>query len=359
MAIDTKIEGDPNSVRSTADWLRATLASKVSHTEGEIHAARTTATADWHGEAGDAFAARMESGAKKVDGLKISITNSAQAIDDFAEELQRAQSAMETVRNNAMNAGLTVDGFVIQDATKEALVDAYNAAFHAAEAARTMEKLGADTLKNAWTDLTTKWFFVVSDLINGGAAALVDVNVSTMLKQSKFFAEESAKYMELAKSAPDGTPAATIYRDIDDARALANKADDVAKKAESTKANAGRIGLKVGGALAAAGVVYDIANGKDVDQAIVSGAAGFGASVLAGAGAGALIGSAIPIPGVGTIGGALVGATVGIFTSGAVDSLYQNGIGSLGDAITDGATAVADTGKAIGGFAKGAWDAIF
>lgn len=124
-------------------------------------------------------------------------------------------------------------------------------------------------------------------------------------------------------------------------------------------ARAGRIGLKVGGALAAAGVVYDIANGKDVDQAIVSGAAGFGASVLAGAGAGALIGSAIPIPGVGTIGGALVGATVGIFTSGAVDSLYQNGIGSPGDAITDGATAVADTGKAIGGFAKGAWDAIF
>ncbi|TMS54646.1 hypothetical protein [Mycobacterium sp. DBP42] len=291
--------------------------------------------------------------------MTIAINEGALAIDAFGLELQRAQSEMETVRNNAMSAGLTVDGAIIQDAAEEALIDAYNSAFHAAEAARTMEKLGADTLKNAWTDLRTKWFFVVADLINGGAAALVDINVSTMLKQSNFFAEESAKSLSRARSATPGTPAATIYRDIDDGKALARQADDIATKAEATKANAGRVGLKVGGALAAAGVVYDIANGKDVDQAIVSGAAGFGASILAGAGAGAIIGTAIPIPGVGTVGGALVGATVGIFTSGAVDSLYQNGIGSLGDAITDGATAVADTGKAIGGLAKGAWDAIF
>lgn len=266
---------------------------------------------------------------------------------------------METVRNNAMSAGLTVDGSIIQDAAEESLVNAYNAAFHAAEAARTIEKLGTDTLKNAWADIRTKWFFVVSDLINGGAGALVDVNASTMLKHAEFLNEQAARDLSRAKAAPPGTPAALIYRDIDDARAAANQAKDVVKNADNVKAKGASIGLKVGGGLAVAGVVYDIANGKDVDQAIVSGAAGFGASVLAGAGAGALIGSAIPIPGVGTVGGALVGATVGIFTSGAVDSLYQNGIGSLGSAIADGTSAVADTGKAIGGLAKGAWDAIF
>ncbi|WP_082957631.1 DUF1269 domain-containing protein [Mycobacterium sp. E802] len=311
--------------------------------------------ADWHGEAGDAFVARMGSGATKVDGLEIAITEGAQAIEAFASELERAQSEMQIIRDVAMSAGLSVDGFMIQDATEEALIDAYNSAFHAAEAVRTMEKLGADTLKNAWTDLRTKWFFVVADLINGGAATLIDLNVSTMLKQSNFLAEESARTMSLAKSAPPGTPAAMIYRDVDYARTLANQADDIAKNAESTKATAGRIGFKVGGALAAAGVVYDIANGKDVDQAIVSGAAGFGASVAAGA----LIGTAIPVPVLGTALGALGGAAVGIFASGAVDSLYQNGIGSLGEAISDGATAVADAGKAVGGLAKGAWDAIF
>jgi hypothetical protein len=302
----------------------------------------------------------MESGATKVDVLDTAITSNAQVLDDFAAELQRAQSEMQTVRDAAMNAGLSVDGFIIQDAVEESTVDAYNAAFHAAEAARTIAKIGADTVKNAWTDLRTKWFFVVADLINGGAAAaLVDVHVSTMMKHSDYLAGEAARTMNAAKSAAAGTPAALIYRDVDHARALAHQADDVAKAADSTKANAGRIGLKLGGGLAVAGVVYDVANGKDVEQAVVSGAAGFGASVLAGTATGALIGSAIPIPGVGTAMGAVVGAGVGIFTSGAVDSLYQNGIGSLGDAISDGATAVTDTGKAIGGLAKGAWDAIF
>ena len=355
MTIDTKIEGDPNSIHSAAAWLRSSLASKVSHTGDVIQTARTTAMADWHGEAGDAFAARMASGATKVDGLKIAIDNGAQAIDAFAADLQRAQSDMQTIRDTAMNAGLSVDGFIIQDAVEDATIDAYNAALHAAEAARTMEKLSADTFKNAWMDLRTKWFFVVSDLINGGAATLADLHVSTMLKHSKFMAEESAKAMNLAKSAPPGTLASTIYRDVDYARSLANEADEIAKNAENTKAKAGRIGFKVGGALAAAGVVYDIANGKDVDQAIVSGAAGFGASVAAGA----LLGTAIPVPVLGTALGALGGAAVGIFASGAVDSLYQNGIGSLGSAISDGATAVADAGKAVGGLAKGAWDAIF
>ncbi|MBU9765430.1 hypothetical protein FR943_16445 [Mycobacterium sp. TNTM28] len=355
MPIDTEIPGDPNSIHSTADWLRSTLASKVSHTADEIHAARATAAADWHGEAGDAFAARMGSGATKAEGLEIAINEGAQAINEFAMELQRAQSEMETIRNTAMNAGLTVDGSIIQDATEEALIDAYNAAFHGAEAARTMHKLAADTLKNMWGDIKNKWFFTAGDLINTAGAALAARYASFLLEGSNFYASESAKFMDLAKSAPPGTPAAVIYRDFDDARALAYKAEEAAKKAENFKAKAGSFSLKAGGALAAVGVVYDIANGKDVDQAIVSGAAGFGASVAAGA----LIGTAIPVPVVGTAVGAVVGAGVGIFTSGAVDSLYQNGIGSLGSAISDGATAVADAGKAVGGLAKGAWDAIF
>jgi uncharacterized membrane protein len=107
--------------------------------------------------------------------------------------------------------------------------------------------------------------------------------------------------------------------------------------------------------LAAGGIAYDIANGKDFDQAIVSGGVGFGASVLAGA----AIGTAIPVPIVGTAVGALGGAVVGVFASGAVDSLYENGIGAVGDAISDGASAVTDTGKALGGLAEDAWNAIF
>jgi hypothetical protein len=39
--------------------------------------------------------------------------------------------------------------------------------------------------------------------------------------------------------------------------------------------------------------------------------------------------------------------------------LYENGIGAVGDAISDGASAVTDTGKALGGLAEDAWNAIF
>lgn len=60
-------------------------------------------------------------------------------------------------------------------------------------------------------------------------------------------------------------------------------------------------------------------------QAVASGGAGFLASVGAGAATGAVIGSFVPIPGVGTAVGAVIGAGVGIFTSGAVDSLFENG----------------------------------
>ncbi|MQA61722.1 MAG: hypothetical protein GEU86_09550 [Actinophytocola sp.] len=99
---------------------------------------------------------------------------------------------------------------------------------------------------------------------------------------------------------------------------------------------------------AVAGVAYEISQGKDPVQATVSGAAGFGASVAAGA----IVGSAIPVPVVGTVAGAIVGVGVGVFTSGMVDSLWENGIDEVGGAI-------ADAGSAVAGGVKDAWDAIF
>jgi uncharacterized protein YukE len=355
MPIDTKIEGDPEAVRSTADWLGSTLATKIGQTVDDIHSARTTAGADWHGDAADAFVSRMTTGAAKADGLQTAVGNSAQAIDRYADELRRAQTEMESIRQSAASAGLAVDGFMINDPDVPEKYAAYATALNAADAARAVEKLAADTLKNVWADLSSKWFFVVGDLINGAAGTLLAAHSSTLLKHSKFLAEESEKFLNLAKAAPEGSAAALIYRDFDASRALANSADDAAKAAASAESSAGRLGLKVGGALAVGGIAYDIANGKDIDQAIVSGGVGFGASVLAGA----AIGTAIPVPIVGTAVGALGGAVVGVFASGAVDSLYENGIGAVGDAISDGASAVTDTGKALGGLAEDAWNAIF
>lgn len=123
-------------------------------------------------------------------------------------------------------------------------------------------------------------------------------------------------------------------------------------KAKAAEKTGGRVGLKIGGALAVAGVVYDIvATDKDPVQATVSGAAGFGASVAMGAGVGAVIGGPI---GVGV--GAVAGAVVGVFTSGMVDSLWENGVDNVGNAINDGFEAVED---AAGAVVDGVSDSIF
>jgi len=49
---------------------------------------------------------------------------------------------------------------------------------------------------------------------------------------------------------------------------------DAAAKAAQVENKGARVGLKAGGAIALAGIVYDIHNGKPVDQAIVSGGVG-------------------------------------------------------------------------------------
>lgn len=45
--------------------------------------------------------------------------------------------------------------------------------------------------------------------------------------------------------------------------------------------------------------------------------------------------------------GAVVGAGVGVFTSGMIDGLWENG-GDVSDAVLAGADALADAGEAIG-----------
>ncbi|MCZ4558167.1 hypothetical protein O4215_21635 [Rhodococcus maanshanensis] len=346
MSIDTRIDWNPESIRVAARWLRSSLAVETTSAVDQLYKARNLADAGWDGTAGDGFVARSTGSASKADELAAVIGEQAQAFDESAAELQRSQNEMRAVREAATAAGLTVVGDVIEDPgpapadpgpapsgdsalalaahaeavaqveRHAALVSAYEAAERGADAARAAWMLIVQASANAWNDLTKKWFFVVADLVNGAGATLAAWNTSTMLKKVQLMT------------------------------------DDAAAKADTT---AGKVGFRVGGALALAGVAYDIAHGKPTEQAIVSGAAGFGAAVAAGAVAGTLI----PVPVLGTAAGAVGGAAVGLFTSGMVDSVYENGVDDLGDALGDGVGAVGDTGAAIGGLAKDAWNAVF
>lgn len=105
-------------------------------------------------------------------------------------------------------------------------------------------------------------------------------------------------------------------------------------------------------------------------QAITSNAVPAAASILAGTASGAyvggVVGSFVPIPGVGTAAGVVVGAAVGTvvgaFTSGAIDSLVDSGADTIGDwggAVVDGFEEVGDTFGAIGEGVGDVFDSIF
>ncbi|MFD1811796.1 WXG100 family type VII secretion target [Rhodococcus gannanensis] len=360
MSIDTSIDGDPASIRAAADWLRA-LATEVGAAADGLYRARNLAEAGWDGDASDGFCSRVSSTASKADELVSAIGAQAQAFDDVAAGIERAQEDMRATREAASAAGLAVADYVIAEpeADDEDSVRAlaYSAAVKTATAAHETYELAVKVGVNMWADVTSKWFLVVGDLVNGAVGALGAKHVSLLLKQSDFLTGESARYLDLVRTAPAGTPAEAIYRDVDTARALGRSADDAVEAAARAKSAVDGGGFKVGGALAVAGVAYDIYNGKPPVQAVVSGSAGFLASAAAGAGAGALVGSAVP--GVGTAVGAGVGIVVGLATSGAVDALFQGGVDDVGDLVSAGGGAVVDAGKAVGGIAKDGWDAVF
>ncbi len=185
MPIDTKIEGSPASVKGASHWLRTSLGTQVGHAADQINTSRNTANAGWDGTAGQAFSAKMTGGADKADGLASAASSAAQALDDYAAELQRAHNDMHAVRAAAATGGLTVNGEVIEEpgpapampgppptgdavtpasvgayndaATAvnryAALVDAYNAAARDAESVRASSHAAAGQLNAAWTDV--------------------------------------------------------------------------------------------------------------------------------------------------------------------------------------------------------------
>lgn len=362
MSIDTRIDGDPASIRAAAGWLRDTLASQLAISVTDLDKVRGLAEAGWDGEAGEAFATKTRDTANKTNGFVGEVQRYANELDLLAGQVQQAQADMSTIRTDAGNAGLTVREQIIEapgddDPDK---IAAYNTAAQAADQVREREGFWALTWKNMQNDVKDKWFLVVGDMINGAAGALVVKHSSVLLQSAATTSSDALKAMIEAKNAPAGTPREVIYRDMDWSRQQMLKAGDLLENADNAKTKAAKVGFRVGSALAVAGIAYDIYNGKPAEQAIVSGMAGFGASVAAGAAVGAAVGTIVPGPGnlVGAAAGTVVGAAAGIFTSGAVDSLYQDGL-SVGGAISSGVEALESTGDAIGGGISKAWNALF
>ncbi|QWZ09280.1 hypothetical protein KRR39_05705 [Nocardioides panacis] len=380
MTLDTEIPGSPGSIESAAHWLSGTLAPSVSKASDALNSARGDAQSDWDGEAGSAFASTMRGASAKADDLHGAATDVARSLDSYAGSLRGAQDKMADIRDAASAAGLTVHGKVIEnpgpgptrpgpmalttdtppsaidahDAAVKAyeahqeLVRAWNKAVAAAEAVWTDLKAGADRLSDKYRGLSgPQWVLTAADIAGGLSGAALEYNASALKQTSATFKAQAVRDLDRAlKTDPGAIGKTRWYQDLDHARGMSTSADDLARTASTVERSSKTMPLKLGGALAAAGILWDIHSGKDPTEAVVSGAGGFLASIGAGAATGAIIGSFVPIPGVGTAAGAIIGAGVGIFTSGAIDSLFENGP-DVGQAAAAGWDAVEDTGGAI------------
>lgn len=395
MPIDTKVEGDPGSITTAATWSRDSLATRVTDTATQIFTARNSADAGWQGEAAEAFRNRMTQGAGAADDFAKIARTMAQNLDDLAADLTKAQADMGRIRGEASAAGLVVNGEIISDpgpaptapgtpptgdaATPEAVrahndavsaqethaakVRAYEKAVLDVAAVRRLWKGSVETIAStANKEAPNPWFNVSSVAGTTIAAAAGAKYSSFLLNGAQHYLDDAAQAGRHVKSFGGVVlDHKGFYSQVDRAASSTRAAGALADDAAKVPKKVNSFGLKLGGGLAVAGVAYDIVNGKPVGQAVVSGAAGFGASVATGAVVGTMIGGPV-----GTAVGAVVGAGVGVFTSGMVDSLYENGIGEIGQAIEDGGKAVVDTGKAIAdgasavaGGVKDAWDAVF
>lgn len=377
MVVDTRIEGDPDGIRASSQWLKGTLAAGVDRTVTDLHAARDDAASGWPGGAGPAFQARMDSGSRKADSLRADIELAANSLTVYADDLEDAQKGMARTRQMAADAGLVVvddqiqppgEGPTLQLASAEATqaashahqakVDAYNLAQRQAEGYWSANNAARIIARNMWDDLYGKAFLQAGDLVNGAVVGgLVAKHRSILKAQSAALLEDSRKLTEHYLKTPGGTPQSRYL--IDSAYQKYLDSDDLARKAPKAGARvAGKIPI-IGLGITAAGIGYDIQQGKPAGKAIISGVGGAGAAMLAGA----AIGTMFPVPVVGTVAGAVGGLIFGVATSGALDYAYDGLPQGVKDSIEGGFSAagdaIGDAGSAVGDGAKKAWDAVF
>jgi uncharacterized protein YukE len=386
--IDTHLDGDPVSIRASADWLTSSLAAALDQSVTDLFAVRDQAETGWQGDAGPAFHSKMDTGGRRANDLRGDVDRAAASFNSYADDLTTAQNGMERARGIARDGGLELQGDTILDPgagpaapmalagavtaeqaqtyntqvtdynAHQAKLTAYAQAQSQATWARGIGDFAKDSLSNVIGDLTNKPLIFAADFANDGIiGALAEKHVSILKAQSQALKAESATAIERYLKTPGGTA---------ESKALNLASWEKYLEADKVERGALRIGTKVearlpiiGLAVTAVDIGYDIKTGKPAGKAVISGLGG----ALAAAGAGAMIGSMVPVPVLGTVAGAAVGLVVGMATSGALDAAYDRLPAGTRDAIEGGFDAVghgvADAGEAVGHGAKKVWDSIF
>ena len=415
MSRDTHLDGSPSQITAVATWLRDTLCEGATTLGDETHRLRSQAESAWISPAGDAFAGQVRTLAEATDTEAEAATTMAGAVDILAAALQGALDSMTAARTTGAGGGLTVTGTVIHDPrprppdvpalpadaspgeratydqgmaaidSYDRQVEAWNQANETADGAESAWEQAVADIAATWEDQHGSMVSFLSSLFTGGAGVAANLRISRWYSDSaNVFRQQAGVWQDIKSSYlrdgrfvgidPDDFYRAA--RNVDDLeRAAAQAADDARFGGSRVATNVGR-GLVALGVLATGyGIYDDMQHGESGWQAAASNGGGFLAGMGAGAATGALVGSIVPGPGtaIGAVAGTIIGAGVSIVTSGAIDSMFENGVDGLSDvgsAIGDGVGELGDTVSGLGDMAgdaagavgdglSGAWNSVF
>lgn len=399
--LNTHIDGSPESLRAAASWIQTSFGSGAGLLADRSITARNDGSEVWTGPSSEAFVRRaraLGASAEEAEGVAQQVYRQ---VHDLAGDFESAINEMGRVRSTARSSGLSVVGEVVinpgdrlvlqgsppgpdatpaehnhwtslsnQVTTQNAKVDAFElACLTADEVYQRLVNL-VDNAAASWSRHSATLAGLAAEFLTAGISAAVVMRIApALVAQSKYhwnMAEHNAAGARALRT-PDGRVLAreSYYRNLDEARSHLRDARKYDHKAQNV-----RVPRSLGRALGVLGIVAtgyaireDMEAGESAGQAITSNVGGMVAGMAAGAATGAVIGSFIPVPGVGTavgiIGGAIVGTVVGAFTSGVIDSMWENGVTAVGDAVSRGWDEVKDVGSAVGDLASGAWNALF
>jgi hypothetical protein len=201
----------------------------------------------------------------------------------------------------------------------------------------------AGFVQNVGKDLWEKPYFNAADFANGVVGGYYAAHRKVLQDEASRQLRDAERYQERYTQAPGGSELAR--RLTEQEINATNRAEELGRRADKMggirgQIIAGKIPV-VGSLVTAAGVWYDISNGKPAGKAVLSGAVSLGAGIAIGM----VIGGPVAVA---AVGGVLVSAVAGV----AADTVYDALPKGVQDAIDDGFEAV---GEGIGSV----WDAIF
>jgi hypothetical protein len=195
--------------------------------------------------------------------------------------------------------------------------------------------------QNVWNDLTNKKYINAVDFTNGFAGDLIEKHKSILEKEANRLSGEAKTAEARYLKSPGGSPEAKFQEETRHSKVLG--ASELESDAETFgRRVASKIPI-IGWGITAAGIGYDIHEGKPPGKAIFSGVTGTLAAM----------GVAAMVPGVGWAAAAGIGAglVVGVGADWAYDHLVPDGVKhKIDDGLKDIGHGAENAGKSVGHF---------